>query len=135
MTPRRGIRPARRPSVVIVEDDADAAEGLGALLEHRGCAVIIALDGRSALAEVAAHRPDAVLADLGLPDMSGFDLARSLRAAAPERPPVLIAISGYVDTETVERAREAGFDHHRAKPLDVEEVLRLLHPACHPGVA
>jgi CheY-like chemotaxis protein len=69
--------------------------------------------------------PDVVLCDIGLPGLSGYEVARALRASPPG-PMKLIAVSGYAQPEDVARAAEAGFDRHIAKPPDPDEILRAL---------
>jgi len=84
----------------------------------------VAYDGPSAIEKAHADRPDVVLCDLGLPGMSGYDVARALRA---ERKDIrLIAVTGYMRPEDVTRATVAGFDGYVAKPPDVEKIRRLL---------
>jgi signal transduction histidine kinase len=112
--------------VLVIEDNVDAGQGLGDLLELRGHRVRVARDGRSGLAAAREARPDVVVCDLGLPDMSGFDVARALRGDERLRSTRLIALSGYAQHEDRQRAREAGFDAHVAKPPDVEELMNLL---------
>jgi CheY-like chemotaxis protein/two-component sensor histidine kinase len=112
--------------VLVIEDNVDAGQGLGDLLELRGHRVRVARDGRSGLAAAREARPDVVICDLGLPDMSGFDVARALRGDERLRTTRIIALSGYAQHEDRQRAREAGFDAHVAKPPDVEELMTLL---------
>jgi CheY-like chemotaxis protein len=112
--------------VLVIEDNVDAGQGLGDLLELRGHRVRLARDGHSGLAAARESRPDVVICDLGLPDMSGFDVARALRGDERLRSTRIIALSGYAQHEDRQRAREAGFDAHVAKPPDVEELMTLL---------
>ena len=90
-----------------------------------GHAADVAYDGQSAVEQARASAPDVVLCDLGLPGMSGYDVARALRATAPEVLQ-LFAVSGYAQPEDVKRAIEAGFDGHIAKPPDISQIERLL---------
>jgi CheY-like chemotaxis protein len=122
----------RRRRVLVVDDNVDAAETLAQLVEAFGHSAEVAHDGASALAKSRANPPDAVLCDIGLPGMSGYDFAREVRAGAPGRMQ-LIAVSGYAQPEDVARARDAGFDAHVAKPPDPAEIERLLaHPQSAP---
>lgn len=107
--------------VLVVDDNVDAAETLAELLRHAGHEVAVAHDGPAALAAARADPPDVVLCDIGLPGMSGYDVARALRR---ERGPglLLVAISGYAQPEDVDAAHEAGFDRHLAKPPRPDEV-------------
>jgi CheY-like chemotaxis protein len=86
--------------------------------------VDVAYDGPSALERARANPPDVVLCDVGLPGMSGYDVARALRAST--KAPQLFAVSGYAQPEDVRKAVEAGFDGHVAKPCDPAEIERLL---------
>jgi CheY-like chemotaxis protein len=86
----------------------------------------VAHDGPTAIARVRADRPDVVLCDIGLPGMSGYEVARQLRADGGVEPMKLIAVSGYAQPEDVARAADAGFDGHVAKPLDPADLETLL---------
>jgi CheY-like chemotaxis protein len=88
-----------------------------------GHSVEVVYDGPSAVARARASLPDVVLCDLGLPGMSGYEVARALRATGGMR---LFAVSGYAQPEDVRRATEAGFDGHVPKPCDVAAIERLL---------
>jgi PAS domain S-box-containing protein len=111
--------------ILVVDDNRDAAETLAELLKMVGHQVVVAHDGPSALALVKADPPDVVLCDIGLPGMDGYEVARQLRAGGA-REMRLVAISGYAQPEDVARATEAGFDAHVAKPLDPEELARII---------
>jgi PAS domain S-box-containing protein len=111
--------------VLIVDDNADAAESLGDLVRMLGHTADIAYDGPSALEKATAAPPDLVLCDLGLPGMSGFEVARALRARGATELQ-LVALSGYAQPEDVRRALEAGFDEHLAKPAELAQLERLL---------
>jgi PAS domain S-box-containing protein len=113
--------------VVIVDDNADYADSLGNLLEMAGYETKVFYDGGAALQFVRQHRPDIVLLDIGMPGMDGYEVARRLRAETGFENLCLIAISGYGADEDRRRSREAGFDHHLVKPVDMD-VLRGLLP-------
>lgn len=113
--------------ILVVDDNIEAALGLGKLLTLRGHSADVAHDGQSALEQISKKRPDVVLLDIGLPDMDGYDVARKLKEH--DDTPFLIALTGYGQIEDRERASQAGFDHHLTKPVglaDIEEVLREL---------
>jgi signal transduction histidine kinase/CheY-like chemotaxis protein len=119
--------PPRAPTsrrVLVVDDNADAAESLAELIRLFGHDVSVAYDGPSALAKAREWRPDVVLCDIGLPGMTGYDVARAFRAADGGTMK-LVAVSGYAQPEDVRRAVEAGFDAHVAKPPDPAEIARL----------
>jgi two-component system CheB/CheR fusion protein len=111
--------------VLVVDDNADAAESLGMLLEVRGNAVRIAYDGLEALEAADAFDPDIVLLDIGMPKMSGYEVARRLRADRGDSV-LIVAITGWGQEEDRRRAREAGFDHHFTKPVDYEALIELI---------
>jgi signal transduction histidine kinase/CheY-like chemotaxis protein len=112
--------------IMIVDDNADAAHTLSLFLEARGHKVRVAFNGRTAL-EMASHDPPRVLLlDIGLPDIDGLDLARSLRALPRTADSVFIALTGYGQPEDRERSRAAGFDHHLTKPVDADRLAGLL---------
>jgi two-component system CheB/CheR fusion protein len=115
---------ARR--VLIVEDNADAREMLGQLLAMDGHRVEEAQDGRQAIELALRWRPDVVLVDIGLPGMSGYDLARALRASPVGGEVRLVALTGYGQPADRAQAREAGFDAHLVKPVDPEQLTRVL---------
>jgi CheY-like chemotaxis protein len=109
-----------------VDDNADAAEMLGAFLELEGYEVVVAHSGPEALDRAFTDRPDTILMDIGMPAMDGYEVARRLRQDPALAQVVLIALTGYGQEEDRERSRQAGFDHHLAKPVQVEDLLRLL---------
>jgi two-component system, chemotaxis family, CheB/CheR fusion protein len=119
---REGV--ARR--VLVVDDSVDGAETLARLLRLDGHNVRTAADGPSALATVEAFQPDVVLLDIGLPGMSGYEVATQLRQLPGMRSAVLVALTGYGQDRDRERARQAGFDEHLTKPLDHPTLRRVL---------
>ena len=112
--------------VLLVDDNVDAAEMLGTLLEMSGYAVTLAFNGEDGLANAVRVRPDAALLDIGLPDIDGHELARRLRAMPETAGATLIALTGYGQVEDQQRALKAGFDHHMVKPADLGKLLELL---------
>jgi CheY-like chemotaxis protein len=110
--------------VLVVDDNVDAARSLAEIAELLGHAAEVAYDGPSAVEKARAHAPDIVLCDIGLPGMSGYDVARALRAHG--KPVQLFALSGYAQPEDVRNAAAAGFDGHVAKPVGPEDIERLL---------
>jgi CheY-like chemotaxis protein len=119
--------PAKGLRVVVIEDNADAAETLAELLALSGHEVEIAGDGRRGIDVARAVRPDVVICDIGLPGgLDGYDVARTLRAEPTVAPAFLLALSGYAQEEDRLRARQAGFDAHLAKPPALEKLEALL---------
>jgi PAS domain S-box-containing protein len=119
--------PARH--VLVIEDNHDAAEALSTLLELEGHVVELAYDGPHGLARARESHPDIVICDIGLPDMSGLDVARAMRADPGLSPLTLVALTGYSQPEDVARAKEAGFDTHLAKPLELEVLREVIAAA------
>ena len=111
--------------VLVVDDHADAAESLAEIMRMLGHVVAIAYDGPSAIEKGRTTPLDIVLCDLGLPGMSGYEVAKALRADGKSGM-LLIAVSGYAQPDDVKKAVEAGFDAHVAKPCDPQEIVRLL---------
>jgi CheY-like chemotaxis protein len=121
--------PSRR--VLIVDDNGDAAETLGTLLERLGAVVAVVNSGRSALSAFDTFRPDTVLLDIGMPGMDGYEVARRLRALPNHGDVQLIALTGWGQHHDQRRARAAGFDHHMVKPPDIGRLRQLLTAAVH----
>jgi two-component system CheB/CheR fusion protein len=114
-------------TVVVVEDQPDARRMMQLLLESMGVRVFAAENGKEGAALIAKVQPDLALVDLGLPVMSGFDLARKLRQQPDPCPVRLVALSGYGQDADVQAALDAGFDEHITKPPDPERLNRLLN--------
>ncbi|HKW93824.1 MAG TPA: CHASE3 domain-containing protein [Methylomirabilota bacterium] len=104
--------------ILVVDDEPDSADSLALFLRLRGHDVRTAYDGPSALKEVLSHQPDVIFLDLGLPGMSGYDVARRLRATPGVGAVRLVALTGYGTEADRQKARDAGFDLHLAKPVD-----------------
>jgi PAS domain S-box-containing protein len=118
--------PLPRRRVLVVDDNVDAAESLQMLLALGGVDARLAHNGAEALAVAEAWRPDLVFLDIGLPDMSGHDVARSLRARPGGAEPVLVALTGWGSQRDQELAREAGMDLHLTKPVGPDDLERAL---------
>ena len=111
--------------VLVVDDNQDAADSLAQLLRLSGHQVEVAYTGMSALARVRSCRPEIVLCDLGLPELSGYDFAKAIRRELP-RTIRLVAVSGYSQPDDIRRSLEAGFDAHVAKPANPADIERWL---------
>jgi signal transduction histidine kinase len=109
--------------VLLVEDNDDLRDMTCALLQSRGCTVMTAADGRSALGLAERQRPDVAFVDIDLPDISGYEVARKLAARGGIR---LVAVTGYGQPDDVRRALAAGFDLHLKKPVRLDELERAL---------
>jgi CheY-like chemotaxis protein len=114
-------------SILIVDDNADAAASLGMLLQLSGNEVIIAGNGPEALQAVQRHSPRVVILDIGLPGMDGYQVAQTLRSQPQGDHLLLIALTGWGDADDKRRAAAAGFDHHFAKPVDSETIEAAIH--------
>jgi len=112
--------------VLIVDDNRDVADSTAVLLRAAGCNVDLAYDGEEALRSVRALRPDAVLLDIGLPKIDGYQVAEHIRAERAKRGPLIIALSGYGQDEHRVRSRQAGFDYHIVKPIEPAALTGLL---------
>jgi CheY-like chemotaxis protein len=114
---------ADKVRVLIVDDNVDAADSLSHLLRSVGYQPHIAYDGRSALEMAEILQPSVVLLDLGLPHMSGREVAQHLRALPWGRSIRMIAVTGWGGTEDLHRSLEAGFDEHLTKPVDPDVLI------------
>jgi CheY-like chemotaxis protein len=124
----RGLR------ALIVDDNQDTADGLARLLRHKGHTVETAYEGCSAIEKVRTLKPEAVLLDLGLPGMDGYELIARLRQEAHCDRARFIAISGYGQEDDRRRTREAGFHHHLVKPIDHNILNEILVRDIHERV-
>jgi signal transduction histidine kinase/CheY-like chemotaxis protein len=115
------------PRVLVVDDNHDAADSLGALLELLGAEVRVAHSGPAALEAVVSFHPDAVLLDIGMPGMNGYEVANRIRTQGNgSRNTTLIALTGWGQDNDRRRSAEAGFDHHLVKPADMGALQTLL---------
>jgi two-component system, OmpR family, response regulator len=112
--------------ILIVEDEADAADSLAVLLRVSGHDVHVTFDGPSALSAAESRPPDVVLLDLGLPGMDGWEVVRRLRQMRFSRRPQVIAVTGYDGAEHRKRSYQMGVDFHLAKPADPEMISAVL---------
>ena len=117
---------SQRRRIVIADDNRDAADSLSLLLGLSGHEVQVAHLGETALSLARSARPDVVILDIGMPDMSGYDVARALREEPWATDLQLIALTGWGQDDDRRRAAEAGFDHHLTKPIDPDELERLI---------
>lgn len=115
-----------RLRVLVVEDDADSADMLSTLLALFGHQVRVERDAAGGLQALAEFLPDVAVLDIGLPKMDGYEMARRVRRTDGFENLPLIAISGWGTSEDVERAHQAGFDHHLTKPASPDRLESLL---------
>jgi signal transduction histidine kinase/ActR/RegA family two-component response regulator len=117
----------RHMRVLFVDDDAVIVETMGDLLRDMGYEVRVAHSGREALEVSAGFRPEAVLLDIGMPGMNGYEVARQMRARPETEHASLVAITGYGQEDDRQRAHEAGFDEHLTKPVRAADLQRVLN--------
>src|SRR5262249_24433719 len=111
---------------LIVDDNHDAANTLCILLEYLGADVLTVHSGAAALEAIPKYRPAIALVDIGMPEIDGNEVARRARRLPGGRDLILIALTGWGQDEARRRSREAGFDQHLVKPVDVEALQALL---------
>ena len=122
----RGGNGLSRKRVLLADDNRDAAESLAILLRLEGHEVELAHDGHAALRSFAARRPDVALLDIGMPNASGYEVARRIRAEPDGSSVLLIAITGWAQDADRMESRAAGFDHHLTKPIEPDALIGLL---------
>jgi CheY-like chemotaxis protein len=120
--------PKRRLRILVADDERDSVSMLAFILQDEGHEVREVYRGAEVLRLAREFNPDAVLLDIGMPGMSGYDVARELRQEYGEKKPLLIAVTGWKQSSDRILAKLAGFDHHLAKPFESEALLKLLAP-------
>ena len=123
LQPSAAVVPLR---IVIADDNRDAAESLAMLLQMDGHHVSVAHDGADALRIVDAVHPQVAVLDIGMPGLTGYQVAQRIRSSLQSPPIILVALTGWGQSQDLERAKAAGFDHHLVKPADPEELRSLL---------
>jgi signal transduction histidine kinase/CheY-like chemotaxis protein len=123
--------PSPGPSrdILVIEDNRDVREGLRMLLESWGHRVVEAADGQAGVEAALASPPGIALVDVGLPGLDGYAVARAIRAGTGAPRVFLVAVTGYGQPEDERRSREAGFDAHLVKPVDPDDLMRVLAEA------
>ena len=124
-------KPEPRCRVLVVDDNYDAAESLAMMLDVLGYEVRTAHDGLEAVRAADDFQPEAALLDIGLPHISGYDVARHIRKSRGGDV-LLVAITGWGTAEDVKRSMDAGFNHHFTKPADPERLRNILLAECPP---
>jgi DNA-binding response OmpR family regulator len=125
---------AARCRILVVDDNEDAAMSLAMMLDVMGYDVRTAHDGLEAVRAADEFQPEAALLDIGLPHLSGYDVARHIRTNRGGGV-LLVAITGWGTADDVKRSQEAGFDHHFTKPADPERLRAILLEECPPEAA
>jgi two-component system CheB/CheR fusion protein len=119
-------RDQQRLRILVVDDNIDAAVTLGEMLELWGHEVRVVYDGLSAIETASSYQPDIIILDIGLPRMNGYEVARKLRQEANLSQITLVALTGYGQGEDQDPFREAKFDYHFTKPIDLAALRRIL---------
>ena len=120
------VSSSRQQRILVVDDNRDVADPFATLLATFGHEVEVAYDGETALAIAQRFRPEVTLLDLGMPGMDGYELARRLRELFPQETMILVALTGYEQSDDTARARGASFEHYLMKPIDIGEINELL---------
>jgi CheY-like chemotaxis protein len=121
---QQSVVPSHR--ILVVDDNHDAGDTIGMILEMLGAEVHIVRDGPAALSALNSYRPETVLLDIGLPGMDGYEVARRARQLPEGRELTLVAVTGWGQAEDRRRSKEAGMDHHLVKPVDIAALEKLL---------
>jgi CheY-like chemotaxis protein len=118
--------PPRVRRVMVVDDKPDVAETISELLDALGCEVVAAATGKAAVAAASSAAPELVLLDIGLPDMSGYEVARRMRALPGGDALKIIAISGWGQPDDIARSKAAGIDRHLVKPITLPQLREII---------
>ena len=111
--------------VLVVDDNKDCAKTMTWVMEMLGHTAQMALDGQSAIALAKSFRPDVVLLDIGLPEMNGYEICQAMRKESILHKTLFIALTGWGQKEHRERTKEAGFDYHLVKPVDIAMLKNI----------
>jgi PAS domain S-box-containing protein len=130
VAPSPSAREARDLKVLVADDNRDAADSLAMVLEMSRYQVLVAHTGEQALRIARQTLPHAMILDIGMPDITGYDVARQIRREPWGGDVLLLAITGWGQREDKERASAAGFDYHLTKPVDADQVEKLLRGFC-----
>jgi CheY-like chemotaxis protein len=118
--------PSRRRRILVADDNVDLATSMGLLLELMGNEVRVTHDGLAAVSAEAEFRPDVVFLDIGMERMNGFDACRRIRGNPWGKEPIIVALTGWGQSDDKRRSQEAGFDHHLVKPIEPAMLQRFL---------
>jgi signal transduction histidine kinase/ActR/RegA family two-component response regulator len=124
LSPAAGVD-GRKMKALVVDDNQDAADSLAALLEIDGFDVRTVYDGAAAIEATAQSQPDMIIMDLGMPGMDGYETARAIRQRPGAERILMLALTGWGQSDARRRTMEAGFDHHLVKPVELEQIIRL----------
>jgi CheY-like chemotaxis protein len=125
-TAKTAPRAVSRTRILVVDDNADSATSMALLLKLDGHDVSLAHDGPGALVAARSFHPEVILLDIGLPGMTGYEVARELRRDEQFANVLLIALTGYGQAEDRRKSKAAGFDHHLTKPVDDDALATVI---------
>jgi signal transduction histidine kinase/ActR/RegA family two-component response regulator len=120
----KSVGPRRR--ILVVDDNRDAGESLGTILEYMGHEVRTAVDGAEGVSMAGEFRPEMILMDLGMPKVDGYEAARRIRAEPWGRETFMVALTGWGADQDRQRAQSAGFDRHLVKPVDLKALKKMI---------
>jgi CheY-like chemotaxis protein len=121
-----GASPSNTRRIIVADDNRDAADTTAMMLRALGHEVRACYDGRQALDEGASFQPDTMLLDIGMPGLSGYEVARRIRDEPWGADVALIALTGWGQTEDRRRSLDAGFDHHLVKPVHLNDLRSVI---------
>jgi two-component system, chemotaxis family, CheB/CheR fusion protein len=120
------MMPTRQRRILVVDDNADAAESLAECLRMSGHEARFTSDGAQAVSEAACMRAEVVIVDIGMPTVDGYEVLKRLRARPAGASAIIIALTGFAHERDAAHAIASGFDHHLAKPVDFARLAALL---------
>ncbi len=112
--------------ILVVDDNIDSAESLSEVIQMLGHQTLVGHDGLEAIRHAQTFRPQVLLLDIGLPHVSGHEAAKRIRQQPWGKDMLLIALSGWGQQEDRQKSREAGFDHHFVKPVDLDTLMKVV---------
>jgi CheY-like chemotaxis protein len=112
--------------VLVVDDNHDAADTLGMMLKYTGYESLCCYNGLQGVEAAESYKPMAIILDIGMPDITGYEACRRIREQPWGKEPLIIALTGYGSDEDRQKSRDAGFDAHLLKPVDQAELSALL---------
>lgn len=129
------MKEGSKPTVLVVDDNADTRVVVRWMLERWGCRVVEASDGRDAVEKTVEHRPDLVLMDLSMPVADGYEAIRSIRSREEFSKLPIIAVTAFDRAVARDGAEAAGFDYYLSKPIDFKRLEVLVERLTKPGRA
>ena len=114
-------------TILMIDDNKDLTEVMCELIGFLGHKAVAAYDGTEGIDRARELRPDVVICDIGLPGISGYEVGKIIRKDTELKDTYLVALSGYTQPKDIERSKEAGFDKHLGKPVDIATIEQVLH--------